>query len=119
MSQRLSPGLQRLGGSLGITTYIHKFGFCNRIARPKPYLTIAHKKILAFTEEHCHWTEHDWKNVIWTDESFFEFGKMSRQIRVWRKPHEVYTSQCLAPTFKSGRSSVMVWGLLLAFTKTH
>ena len=103
-----------------IRTYICKLGFRNRIARQKPYLTIAHKtKRLAFAKEHRHWTENDWKNVIWTDESSFELGKMSRQIRVWRKPHETYASQCLAPIFKSSRSSVMVWGVLLAFTKAY
>jgi hypothetical protein len=101
-----------------IRTYIRKLGFRNRIARQKPYLTIAHKvKRLAFAKEHRHWTENDWKNVIWTDESSLELGKMSRQIRVWRKPHEVYASQCLAPTFKSGRSSVMVWGAITGFHK--
>jgi transposase len=84
-----------------IRTYIRKLGFRNRIARQKPYLTKAHKaKRLAFAKEHRHWTENDWKDVIWTDESFFELGKMSRQIRVWRKPHEAYASQCLAPYFQ-------------------
>jgi hypothetical protein len=102
-----------------IRTYIRKLGFHNRISRQKPYLTIAHKaKRLAFAKEHRHWTENDWKNVIWTDESSFELGKMSRQIRVWRKPHEAYASQCLAPTFKSGRSSVMVWGAFTGFHKS-
>ena len=38
-----------------IRTYIHKLGFRNRIARQKPYLTIAHKaKRLAFAKEHRH-----------------------------------------------------------------
>jgi transposase len=67
-----------------IRTYIRKLGFRKRIARQKPNLTIAHKaKRLAFAKEHRHWTENDRKNVIWTDESSFELGKMSRQSRVW------------------------------------
>lgn len=102
-----------------IRTYIRKLRFRNRVVRKKPYLTIAHKaKRLAFAKEHRHWTEDDWKNVIWTDESSFELGKTSRQIRVWRKPHEAYASKCLAPTFKSGRSSVMVWGAFSGFDKS-
>jgi hypothetical protein len=48
--------------------------------------------------------------VIWTDESSFEIGKQSRQIRVWRRSHEKFHRTCLASTFKSGRTSVMVWG---------
>jgi transposase len=106
-----------------IRTYIRKLGFRNRIDRQKPYLTIAHKaKRLTFAKpnckEHRHWTENDWKNVIWTDESSFERGKMSRHIRVWRKLHEAYTSKCLAPTFKSCRSLMMFWGAFTGFDKS-
>ena len=102
-----------------IRNYIRKLGFRNRIARQKPYLTLAHTaKRLAFAREHRHWSENDWKNVIWTDESCFELGKTSRQIRVWRKPHEAYAAKCLAPTFKSGRSSVMVWGAFTGFDRS-
>lgn len=94
-----------------VRTYVLRLGFGNRIARKKPYLTIDQRaKRLAFAKKYRHWTEQDWKNVIWTDESSFELEKTSRQIRVWRKTHEAYASHCLAPTFKSGRSSVMVWG---------
>jgi hypothetical protein len=48
--------------------------------------------------------------VIWTDESSFELGECSRTIRVWRRAEEKYHSDCLAPSFKSGRTSVMAWG---------
>jgi len=73
---------------------------------------------LAFAKKYRHWTESDWKNVIWTDESSFELGKTSQQIRVWRKAHEAYESKCVAPTFKSSRSSVMVWGAFTRFDKS-
>jgi hypothetical protein len=43
---------------------------------------------------------------------------MSRQIRVWQKPHEAYASKYLAPTFKSCRSSMMVWGAFTSFHKS-
>ena len=38
-----------------------------------------------------------------------EIEKQSRQIRVWRHIGERYNTECLTPTFKSGRHSVMVW----------
>jgi hypothetical protein len=59
-------------------------GFGNRIAPTKPYLHAQHKaKRLKFAKAHVHWSGDDWKKVIWTDESSFEFGKNSRQIQVW------------------------------------
>ena len=51
--------------------------------------------------------------VLWTDEASFELGKNSREIRVWRKSDETWNTDCLAPTFKSGRVSLMVWGCMV------
>ena len=93
-------------------------GFCNRVAAKKPFLSKKHKADrLAFANEHKHWTTSNWRNVIWTDETSFEIGKRSRQVKVWRKSHERFFLDCLAPTFKSGRSSVMVWGVITGFEK--
>ena len=58
------------------------------------------------------------ENIIWTDESSFESGKNPRQIRVWRKAYIKYNWDCIAPSFKSGCSSVMVWGAFIGFDKS-
>jgi hypothetical protein len=55
--------------------------------------------------------------MIWTDESSFETGKRSRPVKVWRKSHERFSLNCLAPSFKSGPSLVMVWGAFTGFDK--
>ena len=52
----------------------------------------------------------DWERIIWTDEASVEIGKESRQCMVWRRPGERYNNECLVPTFKSGRQSLMIWG---------
>jgi hypothetical protein len=99
---------------------IHELGVNSCIAVKKPFLSDVHKaKRLAFAKEHLHWTIDDWNNVIWTDESFFEVGKQSRQIRVWRKVYERYNWDCLAPTFKSRRTSLIVWGALTGSSKSY
>ena len=54
----------------------------------------------------------NWKRIIWSDEASFEIGENVRQIRVLRKADEKYNQDCLAPSFKSGRSSVMIWGAI-------
>jgi transposase len=102
-----------------IRKYIHNLGFGSRIAAKKPFLPSHHMtKRLDFAKVHAHWTVEDWKNIIWTDESSFELGKNSRQIRVWRRIHERYHIDCLAPSFKSGRTSIMVWGAFTGFDKS-
>lgn len=102
-----------------IRTYMRQLGFGSRVAIRKPFLSFMHrKKRLAFARRYRHWTAEDWSKIIWTDECSFELGKDSRRIRVWRKGHEKYADQCLAPTFKSGRTSVMVWGAFTGFDKS-
>ena len=99
-----------------IQTYIYRLGFGNRIAVRKPYLNSMHKATkLAFAHKFVHWRVEDWYKVIWIDEFSFELGKNSQQIRIWHKVHEKYTKNYLAPTFKSRRTSIMVWG---AFTRS-
>ena len=97
---------------------VHDLGFGNRIAKKKPFLNERHKKLrLAFAKEHKHWTVEQWKLVIWSDESSFEIGAYSRQTRVWRTTSQKFHLQCLAPTFKFGRMSIMVWGAFTATSK--
>ena len=118
--QTLADITNKSGFDAGCSTIrkaLHEVGFYNRIAAKKPFLSDAHRRRrLGFASKHRNWTSEEWKNVIWTDESTFEVGKSSRQITVWRKSNERYKLDCLTPTFKSGRTSVMVWG---AFTATH
>ena len=48
-------------------------GLLGRVEKKKPYLRLANKKKrLRWPKEHRHWTEEDWKKVLWTDESKFE-----------------------------------------------
>ena len=96
----------------------HELGFHARVAAKKPFLSNRHTvRRYAFAQEHKNWTIDDWKRVIWTDESSFEIGKNSRQTLVWRRTDERFHSYCTTPSFKSGRTSVMVWGAFLAGKK--
>ena len=47
-------------------------GLHARIAAKKPFVSAKNiKKRLEFAKAHAHWTEKDWKKVLWTDESKF------------------------------------------------
>lgn len=96
----------------------HKLGFNSRVATRKPFLSDRHlANRLAFAKKYEKWTVADWKRVIWTDESTFEIGKISRRVLVWRREDEKFKNVCLAPVFKSGRTSVMIWGAFVADQK--
>ena len=91
----------------------HRLGLFSRHARKKPFLTETHiKNRMKWTRTTSGFGLEDWHRVIWTDESSVELGKASSAPLVWRRPDEEYKKECLAPTFKSGRSSVMIWGCI-------
>ncbi len=54
----------------------------------------------------------DWYRVIWTDEATFETGLDTRSCYVTRKPGTAMESRYLKPTFKSGRSTIGIWGAI-------
>ncbi|KAG2216397.1 hypothetical protein INT45_012486 [Circinella minor] len=72
---------------------LHAHNVFSRIAKKKPFLHPRHIE----------------GRRKFTDESTFETGKNSRIVRVWRECHEVDYLECMTPSFKSQRSSVMIW----------
>jgi hypothetical protein len=55
----------------------------------------------------------EWKRIIWTDEASVEIGRDSSARRVWRTKDEEFLHSCIKPTYKSGRTSVMIWGAIV------
>ncbi len=43
---------------------------------------------IQFTQTHQNWTIEDWKNVAWSDESWFMLQHSDDGVRIWRKEHE-------------------------------
>jgi DDE superfamily endonuclease/Transposase len=81
--------------------------------RRKPYLTETHKKErLRWARIYENWGLEDWALVCFSDESTFEIGIDTTPPWVRRKKGTAYESRNLKPTFKSGRSSVGIWGCI-------
>ncbi|EFN82678.1 Transposable element Tcb1 transposase, partial [Harpegnathos saltator] len=68
------------------------------------------KARLDFAKKFEHWTEVDWRKVLFSDESKFQsFG--SDGIKYIRRPTGTrYNSRYQIPTVKHGGRNVMVWG---------
>ncbi|CAB5350216.1 unnamed protein product [Rhizophagus irregularis] len=52
----------------------------------------------------------EWKQVVWSDESRFALFESDGRVRVWRRAGDAYNKDCIQPTVKFGRWSVMFWG---------
>ncbi len=63
---------------------------------------------IQFTQTHQNWTIEDWKNVVWSDESWFLLQHSDVRVRIWCKEHENMDPSCLVSPVQAG--GVMVSG---------
>jgi transposase len=97
-----------------VAKVLHNAGFHSRTARSKPFLKPNHViSRLEWALQKSDWTMEEWKRIIWTDEASVEIGRDSSARRVWRTKDEEFLHSCIKPTYKSGRTSVMIWGAIV------
>ena len=81
--------------------------------RRKPHLTPRHKEErLKFARKMQFWRFPNVACVCFSDESTFEIGLCRKSQYVRRRYGHAYESRYIEPTFKSGRSSVGIWGAI-------
>jgi transposase len=78
----------------------------------KPFVSDSNAaKRVDWCKERLDWTVSDWEKVCWSDEASVEVrGTGVRRVMVRRLEGERFHPHCIAPSFKSGRQSVMMWG---------
>jgi transposase len=97
---------------------LHNAGIHSHVAAKKPFVSEANAIArVSWCEKNKSKSVYDWWRVIFSDESSVEIGKQSRQIKVWRYAGERYDAECITPSFKSGRRSLMVWGCFVGEIK--
>jgi len=93
-----------------VRKYLHELGYFGRAGVRKPLVSEKNRKDrLAWCRSRRNWID-EWKLIIWSDESSFEIFQSDAYRWVWRKPKEKYDVDCLIPTVKHGKESVMIWG---------
>lgn len=90
------------------------FGLRGRFPRKKPFLNKKQRvKRLQWAKEHIDWTEAQWKQVIWSDETKISlFGSDGRKY-VRRRVGEEVHPDCIQVTTKNP-TSVMIWACMSA-----
>lgn len=90
---------------------------CRPLVRIPLSLTHRHLR-LQWANDHMAWTNEQWRNILWTDESRFTLDFSDGRVRVRRKRGERYADCCIAQRDRYGGGSVMIWGGIWAAGKT-
>ncbi len=88
------------------------FRLKGRIPRKKPSSNLKqHKKRVQWAKEHINWSENQWKQIIWSDESKISlFGSDRRKYVTGRVGEELHPD-CIEATTKNP-TSVMIWACM-------
>lgn len=92
---------------------LQKHNFAARKKIKKPSISEKNRRQrLAWAEKHRHWTEDDWKRVIWSDESKINRCTSDGLAYVWTENTPGLKNSQIVPTLKFGGGSIMVWGCM-------
>lgn len=85
-----------------------------------PRLTRQHKqRRLEFARRYQNWGDHDWRRVLFSDESRFSLRSPDGRHRVWRRQGERYSSTTVVENENFWGGSVMVWAGISLEAKTE
>lgn len=80
-------------------------------AARKPFISPKNRLArLKWAKEHVDWTDEQWDNVFWSDESPFHYKCQGRK-RVWRGKNMRLDPKCMQGTVKHIQK-IMVWGCM-------
>lgn len=85
-------------------------GLHSRRALIRIPLSPCHRRLRKqWANEHMHWPEDEWMNVLWTDESRFSLDFCDGRVRVRRLRGERFADCTIAQHDRFGGGSVMIW----------
>jgi transposase len=83
------------------------------VKKKRPRLLPRHIKArYEFALAHQHWTEADWRHVVWSDETMVDRLGPDGRNWVWKKRGSALTERHVQGTVKFGGGSLMMWGCM-------
>jgi transposase len=95
---------------------LKKLGFSRRVALRKPPLSDRNKALrLEWAREHIHWSEAQWWEILWSDETWVNAGK-HRKVWITRRPGEELHPDYVIDKIQR-KQGWMFWGCFAGATK--
>lgn len=96
-----------------VSRRLNEVGLFARSPAKKPLISNKNKKLrLNFAQQHALWTDDQWRNVFFSDESKFNVLGSDGKKYVRRFAGERLKEKCTKKTVKFGGGSVMVFGMI-------
>ncbi len=85
ITTRYNQGMQNTISERTTRWTLKQMGYSSRRPHRVPLLSAKNRKQrIQFTQAHKNWTIEDWKNVAWSDESWFLLRHSDGRVRIWR-----------------------------------
>ena len=84
-------------------------GFRARRPLVRPTLRQRHRNYRVTWGQNHQWTQHQWRKVLFSDESRFKLRQSDGRNRVYRRTGERFEDDCIFQTEAFGGGSVIVW----------
>ena len=98
---------------------LREYGIRARRAHRGPILTVRHRRArLDWAHRHLRLGHRYCNSVIFSDETRINLRQADWRIRVYRRPGERFSDDCVVETDRFGGGSVLIWGGICAGRKT-
>ena len=112
------PGMARLSLNTIRRRFTKRGDIKSYWSAKKPWISERNRqKRLLWCREHLNWTVHEWRRVLWSDESPFVL-RFNKRRRVWRLHNSRYKPRYCNGTVKHD-TKIMVWGCFAAHGVGH
>ncbi|KAG1172477.1 hypothetical protein G6F36_011553 [Rhizopus arrhizus] len=92
---------------------LHSVEIFAEIKKKKPLLTAQHKKArLAWAKKHQYWTIHDWRRVIFSDETKINIWGSDGCKYYWKRKGDRLQPHHIEVAVKHDGSGIMLWGCI-------
>ena len=82
----------------------------------KPFLSSKHRKErFEFSKKYKHWTVHDWRQVVWSDETRINRFSSDENKWCWKYKKGMLKSCNVDATLKFRGGSIMIWGYMTQY----